>query len=316
MEIIYGINRIKRYSKPVVTLGVFDGVHLGHTLILKETLKKAKAIGGTSIVVTFHPHPQGQKSIYSLRHRLRILEELGIDVCVVIRFDSHFARIKPTDFIRKILIAKLGPTYILVGKNFRFGRDAQGNVSLLKTFSLEGGYRLKLFETRKINQHSISSTYIRKLITQGRLALAKRLLGRPVSILGKVIRGTSVAKKLGFPTANINPYQEVLPPSGIYLVNVIVDKKRLNGLCYIGKRPTFALQDTETYITHIEVHILDFHKNIYKKELEVMFIKKIREEKRFPSSQSLVAQIRKDVITARRFFSSLKNYPNISTSSP
>jgi riboflavin kinase/FMN adenylyltransferase len=306
MKIIYGISKIKRYPKPVVALGVFDGVHLGHRAILNAVVRKAGDIGGTSMVVTFFPHPQAQGSLYSLRHRLRLLAELGIEVCVVIEFSRAFAKISAQDFIKNILIKKIEAYYIYVGKNFRFGRGAEGDASLLEKFSRIHAFQLKLFDVIKINRRNISSTYIRRLITGGNLGLAKKLLGRPVSVYGTVIRGTSLASRMGFPTANVNPHHEVLPPSGIYAVRVIFNKDKLNGVCYIGRRPTFSMQNLGKRmknLKHIEVHIFDFNKNIYRKELEIQFLKKIREERKFASLEPLAAQIKKDIKLTRKIFS-------------
>lgn len=306
MKIIHGFKQIKKFKKPVVALGVFDGVHLGHRAILKAVAKKARAIYGTSMAVTFFPHPQGESSLYSLQHRLRLIGELGIDVCVVIKFSRPFAKILAEDFIKNILVKKIKAHYVYVGKNFRFGKGAKGDFWLLKKFSRTCGFKLKLFAVIKTNHRNISSTYIRRLIVSGNLGLAERLLAHPVSVFGTVIKGTSLARKMGFPTANINPHHEVLPPSGIYAVQVIFNKDKLNGICYIGRRPTFSIQSLAMRVKnlkHIEVHIFNFYKDIYRKELEIQFLKKIREEKKFASLSPLVAQIKKDIKLTRKIFS-------------
>jgi riboflavin kinase/FMN adenylyltransferase len=306
MKTIYGLSQIKRYLKPVVALGVFDGVHLGHRAILKAVARKARVIRGTSIAVTFFPHPQGQSSLYSLEHRLRLITELGIDVCVVIKFSRAFSKILAEDFIKNILVKKINAHYVYVGRNFRFGKAAKGDFRTLKKLSQIYGFKLKVFEVIKTNDRNISSTYIRRLIARGNLDLAKKLLAHPVSVFGTVIRGTSLARKMGFPTANINPHHEVLSPSGIYAVHVIFNKDKLNGVCYIGRRPTFSMQSLAVRIKnlkHVEVHIFNFNKDIYRKKLEIQFLKKIREEKKFASLSPLVAQIKKDIKLTRKIFS-------------
>jgi riboflavin kinase/FMN adenylyltransferase len=306
MKIIHGFNRIKKFKKPVVALGVFDGVHLGHRAILRVVARKARFIRGTSMALTFFPHPQGQSSLYSLEHRLRLLAELGIDVCVIIKFSRTFAKIPAETFIRNILVKKINAHYVYVGKNFRFGKNASGDFWLLKRYSHIYGFRLKGFEVIKANHRNISSTYIRGLIAAGNLELAKKLLAHPVSVFGTVIKGTSLAAKMGFPTANINPHHEILPPSGIYAVQVILNKNKLNGVCYIGRRPTFSIQSLRGKIKnlkHVEVHIFNFHKNIYGKNLEIQFLKKIRDEKKFSSAPPLVEQIKKDIKVSQRLFS-------------
>ncbi|MFH0912693.1 MAG: riboflavin biosynthesis protein RibF [Candidatus Omnitrophota bacterium] len=309
MKVIYGINKIKKFKRPVLALGVFDGVHLGHRKILKAAVSKARRIKGTAMVVTFWPDPHREKSLYSLEHRLRLIGAIGIDACIVIKFSSALSIITAEDFIKNILIKKIGIDYIYVGNNFRFGKGAKGDSGALRKLSRIYNFRLRLFEVIKINNKSISSTYIRRLIIDGQLNTAARLLSRPVSVLGTVIKGTSLGRKLGFPTANINPHHEVLPPSGVYAVKIIFNRYNLKGLCYIGKKPTFSRQggipllaEKSKDIKHIEVFIFNFCQNIYGKYLEIQFIRKIREEKKFASSQFLVRQIKKDISAVGKIF--------------
>lgn len=286
MEVIYGIKHIKKYRKPVVAIGVFDGLHLGHRKILKETVAFSRRIKGTSIVFTFWPHPQRQESLYSLEHRLRLIAELGLDVCIVVKFNKAFANISAEDFINDVLIKRLGAYCIHTGRNFRFGRAASGDFKLLKKFSNIYNFKFKAFNAVKKEAHPVSSTYIRRLITAGKLEKARQLLAKPVTVLGTVIRGISLAGRLGFPTANIDPHHEVLPPGGIYAVKVIFKKNKLNGVCFIGK--------------NIEVHIFNFNKNIYGKYLEIQFIKKIRKVRKFANRQALISQIKKDIKLAKK----------------
>lgn len=301
MRVICGINKIKKFKKPVAALGVFDGVHRGHQRILKAAVDKARSIKGTSMAVTFWPDPHREKSLYSLEHRLRLIEGLGIDVCIVIRFSEAFSRISAEDFVKNILVKKIGARYVYVGKNFRFGRKGEGDSKTLFSLSRSYNFKLKAFDMVKINGKPISSTYIRGLITDGKINTAAKLLARPVSVLGTVIKGTSLATKLGFPTANIDPHHEVLPPSGIYAALIIYNNKKFKGACYIGRRPTL----TKGRDKHIEVHIFNFKKNIYGKDLEIWFIKKIRDDKRFGSLESLASQIKKDVFSARQILASI-----------
>lgn len=291
MKVFYGLSKVKKYRRPVVALGVFDGLHCAHREILKHVVKLSRRIKGTSMVVTFWPHPQKQGSLYSLEHRLRLIGKIGIDVCVVIRFNKIFSQIKAEDFVNNILVKKIGAYYICVGANFRFGKKAEGDFRTLNRLSRIYNFKLKVFDVIRKNRQPISSTFIRRLINRGDLGSAQQLLGQPVSVLGTVIKGTSLAKSLGFPTANINPHHEVLPPSGVYAVKVALNHKKLNGVCYIGKKPTFSTQNYK----HIEVHIFNFNKNIYGKELEIQFLKKIREERKFSSAITLAEQVKKDI---------------------
>lgn len=283
---------------------MFDGVHLAHQRILKETVDKAKAIHGTSVAVTFWPHPKKEDSLISLAHRLKIISQIGIDVCIVIKFTSVFSSMTAEDFIDDILINKIGAQYIYVGNNFRFGRSALGDSRLLIKLSKLYNYKLRLFNVIKISGRPISSTYIRRLITRGKLKIAQKLLGRPVGVFGSVVKGISLGRKIGFPTANIDPHHEILPPSGIYAVKIILGPKKLKGVCYIGSNPTVK----RSKFTHpkknvnIETYVFNFNKDIYGKYLEMQFIKKIREEKKFRSLESLKNQIKKDISQAERIF--------------
>lgn len=308
MKVIFGLSKIKKFKKPVVALGVFDGMHLGHTRILTDVVGIAKRIKGTSIVVTFWPHPQKEESLYSLKHRLNLIAGLGVEVCIVINFNHRFSQILAEDFVRNILVAKIGAHYICIGKNFHFGKNAEGDFRLLSRLSQICNFKLKIYDVIKINKQPVSSTYIRALIKKAKLDTAQELLGRPVSILGTVIKGASLARKLGFPTANINPHHEVVPPPGIYAVRVLFNKKKFNGACYIGTRPTFKILRQEFWRKnspiHIEVYLFDFRRKIYGKDLEIQFIKKIRDEKKFDSLQHLANQIRKDVLATKKLLSS------------
>ncbi len=278
---------------------MFDGVHIGHQRILKDTVDKARRIKGTGMVVTFWPDPHKQGSLYSLEHRLRLMGAIGIDACIVIRFNKEFSGISAEDFIKDILVNKIGAKYIYVGRNFKFGKQVKGDYKILKGLSRIYNFKLKLFDMVRVGDRPISSTYIRSLITRGELNAAGKLLSRPVSVLGTVIRGTSLAGRLGFPTANINPHHEVLPPSGVYAVLTIFNNKKLKSVCYVGTKPTFNEQKQK----HIEVHIFNFKKSIYSQYLEIQFIKKIRNDRKFSSPASLVRQIKKDIAYTRKILS-------------
>lgn len=308
MKVVFGIGKIKKIRRAVVTLGVFDGLHLGHLRILKELIRYAKQKKGRSVVVTFSPHPQNEFNLYSLEHRIRLFKEIGIDICIVIKFTDSFSKIRANEFIKNFLIRRVHPDYIFVGENFTFGKGAYGNPSLLKKYAKNNNFKLKIFPIYKLSGKTISSTYIRRLILIGKLNQAAKLLGRGVSILGRVVKGSSLARYLGFPTANIKAHHQILPPSGVYVVKVNLYNKKFNGLCYIGSKPTFKTRkqmktdENRQNIKHIEVHIFGFNKNVYGKDLEIQFIKKIRDEKKFASVQLLVEQVKKDIHKAQSCF--------------
>lgn len=297
MKIIYGINSIAKLHRPVVALGVFDGLHLGHRKILQATVKKADQIKGTSVVLTFFPHPQKKESLYSLEHRLRLISELGVAVCIVVNFTKSFKKISGLDFIAKILVGKIRANFVYVGRNFRFGNNASGDYRLLALAARKYKFRLKVFNVIKSAKRIVSSTAIRKLIKNSKIIMAQKLLGRRVSILGTVTRGSRLGRLLGFPTANIKAHHEVIPPTGIYAVKIVFAHHEYNGVCYIGKRPTFNFKHNAL---RIEVHLFNFHKNIYGEVLEIQFIKLIRLDQKFASPADLSAQIRKDIQVCRK----------------
>lgn len=289
-----------------MALGVFDGVHRGHRNILQAAVRMARKAKGKSIVLTFFPHPQKEPSLYSLEHRLGLIAELGIDVCIVVNFSRSFAKITADDFIDKILVKKIGARFICIGKNFRFGNRAGGDYRLLEEAAKKYNFKLKVFKILKSKGMPISSTVIRKLIKSAKIKEAEELLGRRVSILGSVIKGSRLASVLGFPTANINPHHEVIPSAGIYAVEIIFSAKRYDGICYIGRRPTV---NSENKSIHIEVHIFGFHKNIYGMPLEIQFVKLIRSDKKFVSLEELSSQIQKDIISCQKLLRHLHKKP-------
>lgn len=297
MEIIQGLKKIKKYKNAVVALGVFDGVHRGHRKILAYAVKTAVRIKGKSIALTFYPHPQKEASLYSIEHRLKLIAELGIDACIVIKFTKAFSRMEPQNFVTGILVKKIGARFIFIGKNFRFGKNCSGDHRLLEEKSRAGNFKLKVFNVLKSNNRIISSTLIRRLIKSSRLKEAEKLLGRRVSILGTVGKGSRLGRILGFPTANINPHHEIVPAPGVYAVKIFFSKKIYYGACYIGTRPTISPSNRKI---RIEVHIFDFRKNIYGKTLEIQFLKLIRNDIRFATFSDLSSQIRKDVAACRK----------------
>jgi riboflavin kinase/FMN adenylyltransferase len=302
MQIIRGTLRLRHYPKPVVALGVFDGVHLGHKGILLAAVKQARRIGGTSIAVTFWPHPQRRKSLYSLAHRLRQIEALGLKVAIVIKFTKAFSRLSAERFVKDILVRRLKVRYIFVGRNFRFGKNRAGDYLLLRKLSAGNNFKVRVFEIIRRQGVPVSSTLLRRLISRGALSCASRLLQQPVSVLGTVVSGEARGASLGFPTANIDPHQEVLPPAGIYAVRVILEGEKYQGVCYIGKKPTFS-HSARRKKSSVEVHIFGLERNIYTKTLEIQFLGKLRDEKKFCSAEELASQIKKDISRAKKVFS-------------
>lgn len=299
MDIIRGIRNIRKYPRPVVAIGVFDGVHAGHRRILEFCVAEARRIHGTPIVLTFDPHPQKEESIYSFNHRMTLISGLGVKACVVMRFTRRFAGMGAEDFIRKIIHGALGARHVLVGANFRFGAKLSGGTATLRAFARPCGYALTVFPTAKFAGRTISSTRIRRAISRGDLVRARAMLAGEVSVFGTVTGGRAVGRILGFPTANINPHHEVLPPPGIYAVRASVERKWKPAVCYIGTRPTFGTKGAPV----VEVHLFNFSGDLYGKPMEVRFVRKIRGEKKFPSPAILSAHIKKDISRAKKILS-------------
>lgn len=292
MQTIFGLAKIEQQFKDtVIVIGVFDGLHRGHRYLLQKALTAARNTHKKLVCITFHPHPLGEPYLISLTHRLKLIEALGVRHCVVIRFNKRFSRILAEEFIKGILVKLFHPLLIFVGENFRFGFKAKGTVALLKHFEKEYGYIVEPIKELRVHTQKISSHTIRSLIKSGKLKEAETLLGRRVSVLGTVIKGLKRGRMVGYPTANINPHHEVLPREGVYAVKVLYHKRTYNGLCNIGRRPTFA---SAIPAQTIEVHLFDFKKNIYGRDIEIQFVDRIRDEKKFPSIRFLGAQIRKD----------------------
>lgn len=295
MKVQY-LKNIKRFKPAVLAIGVFDGVHLGHLKILNETKKIASHFGLTSSVLTFSPHPlrvlrpkTAPPLIVSLEQRLKILKEIGIRQIVIAKFTRNFSRKKPSDFIKEIVLKKLNAKWIIIGRNYRFGRDECGDKKLLMMLSKKFGFKVAFISPVSLKKHKVSSSLIRKLVSEGRLVEASRYLGRYYSIWGKVIKGSRRGRLLGFATANLAITPQLLLNEGVYAGRVLIGEKKRDAVINIGKGPTFGIGPKG-----IEVHIFNFNKNIYGKKIEIFFVKRLRREKKFKDRNKLIQQIEKD----------------------
>ena len=300
--------KLKRKRRSVA-IGIFDGVHRAHQTILKGAVRAAKKNRAGSLVVTFDPHPQkvlsGNKKnppfLMSLEHRIRVMESLGIQETLVVRFDKKFSRISREVFLRGLLVGRAGMISLGVGHDFRFGRNAEGDLGYLSQEAKELDFGLSVCKPLKVQGEIISSTVIRNLVEKGNFKKAARMLGRPVSIFGTVIHGRGRGKGLGFPTANLDPHHETLPPEGVYAVRGMLGIRPLRGVLHIGKRPTF--KDAEK---SVEVHWLDLKRDLYDREIELFFVKRLRATRRFADAQALGRAIQRDIAAAYKAFSSLQ----------
>ena len=282
---------------PVMTLGVFDGVHIGHQKVLRETVTWARAQEGESVVVTFDRHPKSvithkhPPMLTSLRHRLILLEKLGVDVCVVLKFDEATAAMPAEDFVREIMHDWLKVRGIIWGFDCRFGRGARGDLRLLEALAPKYNFQVCSVEPVALDGVIVKSTLIREAIMRGDLHAAARMLGRSFSLLGTVVHGDHRGRRLGFPTANLDLHHEVRPPQGVYSCRVRFEKKLYRALACIGLRPTFESRVPREVV---EVHLLDFDAALYAKDIEVFFVRWLREERKFASVEALIEQMNRD----------------------
>ncbi len=294
--------------RPIATIGNFDGVHLGHQQLMREIVRRAGGVGGTPSIVTFHPHPiqvlapdNAPRQIQTLAQKLATLESLGIRLAVVIPFDMKLAQMSARDFATVILWERLGLEEIHVGPNFAFGHRREGSFNLLKEIGAEKGFAVLRIHQVQFRGNRVSSTAVRQALLSGQVALARRLLGRPFSLEGEIVHGASVGSGLRIPTANLRSKNELLPRMGVYATLLTVDGSRHRSVTNVGVRPTVAEPGSPAPVT-VETHVMDFGREIYGKGVTLEFLVRLREERKFADKAALVAQIRRDVARARRYF--------------
>jgi len=306
MKLLIGASNIKpNLDYPVVAIGNFDGVHLGHQAIIAETIKRAKMNNGTAVVLTFEPHPRRYlqpeetfKLLNTFQIKTRIIESFGIDVTYTTEFNKAFAELSPEDFATKFLHEKMACKEVIVGQNFRFGKDRAGTLDDLIVYGKKLGFNVISPDPIKVDGHIVSSSEVRKQLMSGNVALAAKMLGRYYIVEGKVIRGDDRGAALGFPTANLRLPNELIPKEGIYAARA--DFLKTDGfgtkdcVVYIGSRPTFDSKGLS-----LEVHVFDFDKNLYEKRLRVTLIDWVRGDERFEDEAELSRQIQKDVDKAK-----------------
>jgi riboflavin kinase/FMN adenylyltransferase len=307
MQHIRALNDICRpFKRAVITIGNFDGVHIGHQALFYEVIERAHAIEGTSIAITFEPHPlrvlkknASPPLITMFEQKVELIERSGIDVLISIPFTLEFAAISAQSFVEDLLVRKIGMKAIVVGEDYAFGKNREGNIEMLNAMAPRLGFEVivtGMIRTIQGTLERISSTAIRDMVQAGEMPHACRMLGRHFQIRGTVVAGRDRGGKLlGFPTANLKLEGELCPKAGIYAVTVEAQGRLLQGVANIGYSPTF---DDRQFT--VEVHILDFKEIIYGQRLRVNFLKRIRDEIKFPSLAALKEQIAADVETARR----------------
>jgi riboflavin kinase/FMN adenylyltransferase len=286
----------------VATVGTFDGIHRGHQAVLADVVRRARSRGLVSLLVTFDPHPlevlQPERApvpITTLEERFELIAETGIDTTVVVAFTRVFAAVESEDFVSRVLVGTLKAQDVVVGFNHRFGRGARGDALLLERLGGELGFRAHVVAPMTVDGVPVSSSEIRSALGRGDLPKAEQLLGRPYSIQGEVVRGAGRGRTLGFPTANVRTARPLLLPPGVYACQVDVGGQDYQAVINVGVRPTFG----ETELA-VEAHLLDFSGNIYGRRIRLTFLRRLREERKFPSVEALRNQIALDVLATRR----------------
>ena len=291
-----------------MTIGNFDGVHLGHREIFRKVVRKAVETDSLSAVLTFEPHPlrllapdRAPLRINTPAEKVRLLKASCIDLLVILRFTAELAKMPAEDFVRDILIRRLNVCRLVVGYDYAFGCNREGNIEFLKEQAISHGFKLEIFEPISDGQQVYSSTRIRNLISAGAVAGVIKLLGRNFTLDGKVVHGRGVGKKLGFPTANLATAKELLPGTGVYAVKVKWCDQLYDGVVNIGHRPTFS--GTEKTL---EIHLIDFNANLYGEHLRIYFVDRIRDEIQFPRAEDLQAAVKRHIAQARQLLAGVQ----------
>jgi riboflavin kinase / FMN adenylyltransferase len=310
LEIVEGANALgRKLVRPVLTIGNFDGIHLGHRAIMDTIIERARSLGGESVVLTFDPHPRkvlqpdrAPSLLATREQKLEALEAIGIDVVILQPFDLQFAKTSPEDFVHKIVFDCIGPAEVFVGYDFHFGRDREGSMAALSQIGARLGFSVTIIPEIRINDRDVNSTRIRSLLAEGEVEEAANLLGRPFSVRSKVLEGDRRGRTLGFPTANLAPKNEILPAAGVYTgeFRILLEgqsaDKRHPAVINVGNRPTFYKEGRLL----AEAHLLDFDGELYGLPVELSFCHRLRQEQKFSGPEELKVQIADDIKSARR----------------
>ncbi len=306
MKVVRGEIRLPRkFPKPILTIGNFDGIHLGHRAILQTIVARAKMVGGTSVVLTFEPHPvtvltPGKEFtlLSTLEEKLRLIEREGVDLVIVASFTDAFAAQSPEAFMRDILAERIGVAEIYVGRDYAFGKGRAGRVEDLRRAGDALNFSVHVMEPVLFAGTVVSSSLIRGLLKDGAVTEAAKFLGQDYTIEGEVLHGEGRGRELGYPTANILPAGVLIPKDGIYAVRTVQGSDVYLGVAYIGTQPTFGGKERR-----VEVHLFGFHENLYGSRIRVSFVEYLRGDQTFSGPEELVRQIEMDVARTREIFS-------------
>ena len=308
MKIFHGTDNANILRGTILTLGVFDGLHLGHQRIMEKVVTRAKEVGAVPTAITFDPHPRAvlhpensPPLLQTLDQRLSNFEVLGIEQAIVIRFDNNFAAQNADVFLRDIVYERLQAKEVYLGKGFFFGKNRGGNIDLLKKMSAELGFFADEVEEVRLRGTRISSSKIRNLLAEGKVNLARRMLGRPYGVEGQIVHGFERGRTIGFPTANLKPNNRVIPKYGVYATATLINDVWRKSITNVGVRPTFEDETAPS----IETYVFDFDGDLYGDVLRVRFLHRIRDEQKFGGIEELKAQIERDTNHTLNYFKRL-----------
>lgn len=308
MRLFHGMDNAKIARPTVLTLGVFDGLHLGHQLVMRTVVERARAARSVPTVITFDPHPRAvlhpesaPPLLQTFDQKVEALGVLGIEQTIVVHFTRSFAEVCAADFLRDVVHDRLQAREVYLGKGFAFGHNREGNIELLKRVSLELGFHAEEVPEVQLRGRRISSSLIRRLLLEGRVNLSRRMLGRPYGVEGRVVRGRERGRTLGFPTANLRPQNRVIPRQGVYVTATLIEGAWRRSITNIGTRPTFEGEGAEP---SVETFVINWDGDLYGDVVRVRFLHRLRDEKRFGSVEDLKRQIDYDLRRAVRYFES------------
>ena len=305
MRVVHDLSELREpLHKSAVTIGNFDGIHLGHRELLGRVVSSASQLGATSVVITFDPHPaqvlapeRAPKILTPLALKARLIEQEGIDLLAVLRFDRELSLLTPAEFASRILVEKLQSAVVHVGSNFRFGHQRAGDTALLDELGRKSGFRVETLPMIKIRGHRVSSSQVRHFLSEGRVETAGRMLGRPYTVSGAIVTGEGVGHRKTVPTLNLGSVKQQLPKSGVYITRTRVSGAPHDSVTNVGHKPTFGHHSLT-----VETFLLNFRGEVQAEEMEIEFLHRLRDEIKFPDAEALKQQIQRDVQRSLKFF--------------
>lgn len=316
MRIFEGLENVGQIKNPVVTIGTFDGVHIGHQKIIQQLILEANKIDGESVLITFHPHPRlvlfpdnhNLQLLQTQAEKLQTLEENGLENVIILPFSKEFAQLSALDFVQTVLYKSLKAKKIIIGYDHQFGNDRKGNIDFLIAHANDFNYDVIEIPAEEINEVNVSSTKIRTALQDGSVEIANAFLNKPFELSGTVIKGEQLGRTIGFPTANLdlNDSTKLIPANGVYAVKVQLqnEEKSYFGMMNIGYRPTVSQAQKQS----IEIYLFDFQADLYEAHLKVSLYKRIRQEEKFVNLATLKSQLSKDEALIRSYFSIISNH--------